>query len=260
MNQGLLDAIPIGIVFVLFTVVSLICFEVGFRLGRWWQARQPGDQEGPTDMIVGSLLALMAFVLAISLGLATDRHDARRALVVEEANAITTAYQRADYLPPTDAARLKELLRAYVPLRIVTDTSEVPTNIVKSAGLAEQMWAIEVRAVQSGNNSDLIASLGESLNEIVAVSEQRVVAGVYARVPETIVLLLLAGSALALGMVGYDAGLKGRRSLLSATVLIIILGVVTILVVDLDRPQEGLLNVSQQALVDVEHSIGSPTP
>ena len=122
------------------------------------------------------------------------------------------------------------------------------------------MWAIEVGVVQAGSNSDLIASLGESLNEIVAVSEQRIVAGVYARVPESIVFLLLAGSALSLGMVGYDAGLKGRRSVLSATVLIIVLGVVTMLVIDLDRPQEGLLNVSQQALVDVERSIGSPTP
>ena len=33
MNQGLLDPIPIGIVFVLFIVVSLVCFEIGFRVG-----------------------------------------------------------------------------------------------------------------------------------------------------------------------------------------------------------------------------------
>ena len=187
-------------------------------------------------MLVGSLLGLMAFVLAITLGLATDRYDARRGLVVDEANAIATAYQRADYLPPAEAARLKALLRAYVPVRIVADPAAVPANIVRSAELARQMWTIVVAAAQAGDNSDLIASLGESLNEIVAVGEQRVVAGVYARVPETIIFLLLAGSALALAMVGYSAGIKGRRSVLSATVLILSLGVVTILVVDLDRP------------------------
>src|SRR4051794_30099410 len=64
------------------------------------------------------------------------------------------------------------------------------------------MWSIEA-TVQSGNNSDLISSLGESLNEIVTVGERRVVAGVYARVPPTIMVLLLAGSALSLAMVGY---------------------------------------------------------
>jgi hypothetical protein len=252
MSREVLDPVPVGGVFLLFTVVTFACFEVGFRLGVWWQAREPGEQEGPTDMLVGSLLGLMAFVLAITLGLATDRHDARRSLVVAEATAIATAYQRADYLPAAEAARLKALLRAYVPLRIVTDPSEVPANIARSAALAQQMWTIVVAAAQAGDNSDLIASLGESLNELVAVGEQRVVAGVYARVPRTIMVLLLAGSALSLAMVGYSAGIKGRRSVLSATVLILTLGVVTTLVVDLDRPQEGLLTVSQQALVDVQ--------
>jgi len=259
MTQDVLDRVPVGIVFLLFMVVTFGCFEGGFRLGVWWQAREPGEQEGPTDMLVGSLLGLMAFVLAITLGLATDRYDARRGLVVAEANAITTAYQRADYLPAAEAARLKTLLRAYVPLRIVTDPAAVPANLAASAALARQMWAIEVAAAQAGDNSDLIASLGESLNELVAVSEQRVVAGVYTRVPRTIMYLLLAGSALSLAMVGYSAGIKGRRSVLSATVLILTLGVVTILVVDLDRPQEGLLKVSQQALLDAQRFV-SATP
>src|SRR5262245_44281605 len=99
MNQGLIDPIPLVGIFLLFALISFVFFEVGFRLGVWWQAREPGEQEGPTDMIVGSLLGLIAFVLAITLGMASDRFDARRGLVVEEANAIATAYQRADYLP-----------------------------------------------------------------------------------------------------------------------------------------------------------------
>jgi hypothetical protein len=260
MNQGLLDPIPIGIVFVLFIVVSLVCFEIGFRVGVWWQAREPGEQEGPTDLLVGSLLGLIAFILAITMGLAVDRHDARRALVVEEANAIATAYQRADYLPKADAEQLKALLRAYLPLRIVEDPTQVPANIARSAALAQQMWTIEARVAQTGYFPDLMSSLGDSLNRIVTVSEQRIVAGVYTRVPETITFLLLGGSALSLAMVGYSAGLKGRRSVLTATVLILVIGVVTILVVDLDRPQEGLLNVSQQALLDVQRLIGPPAP
>ena len=50
-------------------------------------------------MLVGSLLALMAFVLAITMGMAADRFDARRGMVLAEANAIGTTFQRADYLP-----------------------------------------------------------------------------------------------------------------------------------------------------------------
>ena len=78
MQTQLLDASPIPVVFVLFAIISLACYEVGFRVGRWWQDRMPGEQEGPTDMLVGSLLALMAFLLAVTMGMASDRFDARR--------------------------------------------------------------------------------------------------------------------------------------------------------------------------------------
>ena len=70
--------------------------------------------------------------------------------------------------------------------------------------------------------------------------------------PETVLLLLLAGSALSLGMVGYGAGINGTRSVVSAVVLVVALGAVMTLVIDLDRPQEGFLQVSQQALLDVQ--------
>ena len=78
MRTQLLDPIPVLGVFLLFAIITLGFYEIGFRVGRWWQDRLPGEQEGPTDMLVGSLLALMAFLLAITMGMAADRFDARR--------------------------------------------------------------------------------------------------------------------------------------------------------------------------------------
>ena len=94
---------------------------------------------------------------------------------------------------------------------------------------------------------------------MVALNEARIVSGLYARVPETVVIILLVGSALSLGMVGYNAGLKRRRSVLSAVVMVVVLGVVLTLVIDLDRPRDGLIQVSQQALKDVQAVIGPPS-
>ena len=98
------------------------------------------------------------------------------------------------------------------------------------------------------------------MTDIVSVSQSRIVAGLYSRVPDSILLLLLAGSALSLGMVGYGAGINGTRSVVSAVVLVVALGAVMTLVIDLDRPQEGFLQVSQQALLDVQRWIGTPSP
>jgi hypothetical protein len=261
MTAQLLDPLPVAGVFVVFAIVTLVCFELGFRIGRWWQNRVPGEQEGPTDMLIGSLLALMAFVLAITMGMAADRFDARRGLVLAEANAIGKAYLQADYLPQPYADDMRGLLREYLPLRIVAeDTTDIQANIRASMQLHEEMWAIQATVAQSGHSPDLMSSLGESVSELVSLNQTRVVAGLYARVPETIMLLLLLGSALSLGMVGYNGGLTNHRSVLSAVVMIIALGAVTTLVVDLDRPQEGIINVSQQALYDVQSWIGDPAP
>ena len=257
----LLDSLSIAAIILIFAIVSLACYELAFRAGRWWQARTPGEQEGPTGVLVGSLLGLMAFLLAVTMGMAADRFDTRRGLVVEEANAIGTAYLRADYLPDAEAEQMKALLREYLPLRIASDDiDQVRSSIERSLELHAEMWAIAAAVAESGHSPDLVSSFGESLTDIVSLNQTRVVSGLYARVPDTILLLLLAGSVLSLGMVGFTAGVAGQRSVLSAVVLVVALGAVLTLVIDLDRPQEGFLQVSQRALSDVQQWIGSPPP
>jgi hypothetical protein len=259
-NQQLLDALPIGLILVLLAVAMLAAYEIGFRLGRWYQERTPGEQEGPTGVLVGSLLALMAFMLAIVMGMAADRFDNRRALVMDEATTIQTAYLRAGYQPAPADEEVRELLREYVPLRISTaDRSALAANLERSLEIQGQLWAIAERLVETTENTDLLALFVESINDVIEVHDRRLTAGLYARVPESVVWLLLGGSVLALGMVGYGAGLTGRRSLVGAVVLVVALSAVTVLVVDLDRPQDGLLRVSQQPLIDLQRQIGPPS-
>lgn len=258
LNSQFLDALPIWAVFIGFALLSMACYEGGYRIGIWWQDREPGEQEGPTGVIVGSILALLAFLLAVTMGMASDRFDTRRAIVLTEANAIGTTYLRAGYLPEPASSQIRELLREYVPLRIRTSTSaDLQGDIQKSQALLDQMWSLAEGVAKTTDQGDLTSTFIESLNETIDLHETRVTAG-SARVPETLVLLLFFGSALSLGMVGFSAGLTKRRSLLTAAVLIIALGAVITIVVDLDRPREGLIQVSQQPLIDLQQHIGPP--
>lgn len=258
-STQLLDALPILLVFAAFALVTMACYEGGFRLGRWWQERTPGEQEGPTGMLVGSILALLAFLLAVTMGMASDRFDARRALVLSEANAIGTSYLRAGYLPEPASSQARELLREYVPLRIaVTDPTQVQARIQQSNAILAKLWTL-TEGVARDHGSDVIALFVESVNDTIDLQESRVTAGVYTRVPETVLLLLVGGAALSLGMVGYSAGLTKRRSPLSAIVLVLALGAVIMIVVDLDRPREGFVQVSQQPLLDLQQQIGPPS-
>jgi hypothetical protein len=263
--QATLDSLPIAGVFLVFAIVSVIVYEVGFHFGRWWQKRTPEEKEGPTGLLVGSLLALMAFMLAITMGMAADRFDTRRGLVLEEANSIGTTFLRAGYLPEPASSEARELLREYVPLRVaINDLAVVEANLARSATIQNELWSSAEDLARAAPQSDLLDSdlLGlyiESLNETIDLNETRITAGLYARVPETVLMLLIVGSALTLGMVGYSAGLTGRRSPLTAIVMIVVLGAVITLVVDLDRPRDGFLEVNQQPLIDLQEQIGPPS-
>jgi membrane protein YdbS with pleckstrin-like domain len=256
--QQLIDSIPIFGIFAAFAIVALIISESGYRYGRWWQDHTPEEREGPTAMIVGSLLALLAFLLAITMGMASDRFDARRALVLAEANSVGTTYLRAGYLPEPASSEIRELLREYVPLRIVTkDMADVRKKIARSVEVHARLWSIAEELARTTPESDVLALFIASLNETIDLHETRVTSGVYARVPATVVILLLLGSTLTLGMVGYNAGLTRRRSSLTAVVLILVLGAVITLVIDLDRPQDGFLTVNEQPLLDLQEQIGA---
>ena len=132
MTTQLLDQIPILWFPLVFAIVTFAVYEIGFRVGVWWQERMPGDQEAPTGVLVGSLLGLMAFLLAVTMGLAADRFDARRGLVVAEANAIGKTYLQADYLPDPQAEQMREHLREYLPLRIASTGSAPPYRRISS--------------------------------------------------------------------------------------------------------------------------------
>ncbi len=255
-----LDSIPVLAFFGLFALVTLGFYEVGFRVGRWVQDRTADVvEEGPNGVLVGSIVALMAFLLAITTGMASDRFDARRLTVIEEANAIQTAYLRAGYIAEPGSSQARALLESYIPLRITTgDPAAVAAAIARSEELQRQLWAVAETAARQ-DSSDVTALFVESINDVITVHERRVTAGVYARVPPTILWVLVLGSALSLGMVGYSAGITRRRSPVTAAALIVALGAVLTLAIDLDRPRDGFIQVSQQPLVDLQRQIeGAP--
>jgi hypothetical protein len=59
---------------------------------------------------------------------------------------------------------------------------------------------------------------------------------------------------------GYLEGLTGTRRSLTVIAVAVAFSVVIELIADLDRPQQGVLRVSQRALLDVQRSMNAPGP
>jgi hypothetical protein len=150
------------------------------------------------------------------------------------------------------------LLREYAPLRISTnDRPQLAENIRRSGEIQKELWTQVEGLAANGANSETFALYVDSLNTLIELSEARVVAGLTARVPETVIWLLIVFSGLSMAMVGYGAGLTRRRGLLSAVGLVVVLAAALTLVLDIDRPRDGFLQVSQQPIMDVIQQIGA---
>ena len=256
----LLDPIPVTLVFVGFIIAAIMMSDFGFRIGRWWQRRSPGEQEGPTNMLVGSILTMLSFLLAVTMGMASDGFDNRRVTCTRggEHDPHDVSPRRIPREPY--GKDIQSLLREYVPLRIVSrDYTQLHAQNVRSQKIHAELWTQTTALIRQTPDTETKALFIESINDLIALHTTRVTAGVY-RVPETVILVLMVGALLTLGVMGYSVGLTGRRGMLSPVVLMVALGTVLTLVIDLDRPREGFLQVSQQPLIDLHEELGNPRP
>ena len=260
-SQYSLDALPIPAVFALLVLAAALVYEAGYRLGRWHQARTPDEKEGPSAMLTGSLLALFAFLLAVTMGMASDRFEAR---------ACWWSRRRTASGPPTcgpgtcrrpttpgSGTSCASTRRSASTSRTTRSTA---ANYRAAQAIQGQMWSKTEELARAHPDWDVMGEFITTLNETIDVSNERLVAGVYARVPETIVWVLVGVGALSLGMVGYSAGLHRKRATPGAVVLILVMATVLTLIVDLDRPRSGFLTVSQAPLIDLVQQLGPPGP
>jgi hypothetical protein len=125
-----LDRIPILAVFFATTCLVLLALEMGVRLGKR-RARDDAKRE-VSGAMVGAAMGLLAFMLAFTFNGAAGRHDARKNLVVEEANAIEKTWLRAGFLTEPSRADIRRILRDYVDVRVKAAAGEVDLTDARS--------------------------------------------------------------------------------------------------------------------------------
>jgi hypothetical protein len=255
-----IDVLPLWALFVSILIVVLLSVECGYRLGRYRRSRHEEEKEAPLGTMVGATLGLLAFFLAFTFGLAATRFDTRRQLLLDEANAIGTTYLRAGMLPE-QGQQVRDLLREYVTARLeAVQPGKLAEGIRRSEDIQQKVWTEAETVGQKNPNSIVVGLFVQSLNQMIDLHAARMQVTLRSRIPGAIWLGLFAVAALSLATMGYHAGLSGTRRSLAILAVAVTFSVVIELIADLDRPQEGVLRVSQQALLDVQRSMNPPTP
>ena len=210
-----LDLLPIWGVFLATVAVVLLAVEGGFRLGQYRRRRSEQEDRPPVGEMVAATLALLAFMLAFTFGLAASRFDVRRGLVIDEANAIGTTYLRAGLLPEPHRSDVRSLLREYVDVRLeAVQPGKLSRSIGRSEELHARLWAHAVAVGEKNPGSIVVGLFIASLNEVIDLHAKRLALGVRNRIPGTIWAALSFVAIIGTSVMGYHAGLAGSgRSL-----------------------------------------------
>ena len=255
-----LDIVPLWGLFLIGSALLWLVMEIGYRVGKWRHAHMPDERDEPVSAMVTSILGLVALVLGFTFSLAATRFDSRRLAVLEEANAIGTTYLRASLLPEPQAAESARLLREYVDVRIsATKADRTQKAIAQSEVMHEQLWTQAHAAAEKNPGSIMTGIYIQSLNEVIDVHAKRLLLGLNSRIPVVIWAGLFGLAMLGLAAVGYQAGLSDTRRSPAMLGLVVAFTIVLLLIADLDRGHEGLLQVSQQSMLDLQRST-QPAP
>lgn len=249
-----LDIVPLWALLIGIMVVVLISVEGGFRVGRI-RASRAHETEAPVGEMVAATLGLLAFILGFTFGLAATRFDTKRQLVVDEANALGTTYLRAEMLPE-QRDEIRALLREYVEVRIEAATpGKLAEGARRSEELQNRMWQLTVPIALKNPNSMIVGLFVQALNDVIDLHTKRLTAAVRNRIPFAIWAALYGISIFSFAAMGYHTGLTGTTRSLVIIAVAFTFSVVIVLIADLDRSQEGVLKVSQQALIDLRQSM-----
>jgi hypothetical protein len=255
------DVLPLWAVFAVTLVVILPAVEAGYRLGRARRRRSDQEKEAPVGSMVAALLGLLAFLLAFTFGLAASLFQSRRQVLLDEANAIGTAYLRAEFLPEPHRARVRQFLREYVDVRLAAvQEGTVEAGGRRSEELHNQLWSEAVAVAKHDPRSVPVGLFIQALNEVIDLHAKRMMVGLRSRVPPTVWLVFFAVAVLALGAMGYHGGLAGTTRSPAVLAVALTFAVVIWQIADLDRPHEGLLDVSQRPLEDLQRSMQPANP
>ncbi len=257
----LIDILPVWVIYVSTVALVLLSILCGIALARLWRKQVRDQRDGVVNTIVGAVLALLAFILAFTFGLASSRFDSRKQLLLDEVNTIGTVFLRSDFLPEPDRSEMHKLLKTYVDIRVnlISNPENISQAIKQAEELQDRMWSLARSLAQANVKNPAIAALFvSSLNEMIDLQTSRIVVTLTYRIPPPMWYALLGIIASSMVSVGYLFGSYKRINWPLIILLALVFSVVIALIADLDRSAGGKLGftkIYQQPVLDLQKKL-----
>jgi hypothetical protein len=255
--MGIKSLLQLAGIFLIPFLVVLIPTLIGHRFGIYRRMDQDELQHAPVGTVVGSAFALLAFMLAFTFQIATNRYEARKVLLLDEVTNIRTTYLRAGLLEEPMRSDIKELLVEYIDLRaeIARDTSKMNIAISRSQQILNNLWDCAEELAEEDRSSEIYALFTTSVNDLYDIFNQRITTTFEYRIPPLVMWILFIIAVFTMFTIGYQFGISGKGSFRINVFLALIFAIVMFLITSLDRPEKGLARLNQKPVLSLQKQL-----
>jgi hypothetical protein len=238
--------------------VLIAAIEIGYRSG----IRKRGMPDSDRSLMSGTgaaMLGLMGLLLGFTLSMGIGRWDDRRAIIIDESNAIGTLWLRAGFIEEPVRSQLRGTLHEYTESRIVLGGSRDDLEKWRAARNRSEMLHAEIwSAIEHAQGAELsnatVSSLITAANGLIDIHEIRL-ASIDNYLPASLMMLLLGVAAVAVSFVAWSFGAGTHDSRKAILMLGVLIASVLLLIMDVNRPQRGLVSVGVGPLERVQKSM-----
>ncbi|MGC3959260.1 MAG: DUF4239 domain-containing protein [Verrucomicrobiota bacterium] len=241
-------------------VGMVLLLELGRRHGQRRQAREEEGARAGLGAVEGAVFALMGLLVAFTFSSAANRLDVRRQLIVDEANAIGTAWLRLDLLPTDTQPELRELFRRYLDARLAVyrklpDFAAARAELDQVKALQGEIWSRATKACRESSSS-IAVQLIPALNAMFDIAATRT-AAIQIHQPVIIFIMLGVLALMSALLAGYAMAGGKSRSWIHVIGFALILAMTVYVILDLEFPRAGMIRIDSldQLLVNLRQTM-----
>ncbi len=232
--------------------ILLMALEVGYRVGFKQRKKWLDADTGGGTVALSTMFALLGLILAFTYASGVSRFEDRKQAVIEESNALGTAFLRAGFIAEPGGKALQETILAYAKTRAISrehslSNAEIMEILNNTIQAQEKLWPALEKALMQDKLGAIEASMVTAMNDVLNMHTIRMSA-LLDKLPKAVIWMLIFISAATIAVTGFNAGLSGKISRWRTATLALVMVGVMLMILDYDRPRDGFIRVSQYSL------------
>ncbi|MBK9323523.1 MAG: DUF4239 domain-containing protein [Bdellovibrionaceae bacterium] len=254
--EHLLLTMPLWAILLLLLIFLPLCIWMGYKIADLCDRFGAGFSI--TEAIPTSILGVHALLVGFTFSMAISRYEARRELVVKEANAIGTAYLRTKTLPAPYDRSSQALLLSYLERNVQFGAMTYSHEDLRETLLdlnrhQERLWKV-AQEMTTKFRGPIEALYLSALNEAFDIRNERLRA-LQNKLPASVLIILLITLSISIISLGFAERVSQRKAGLWVFLLSVVFAIAITLIIDLDRPRLGLIRISQAPMNELYESL-----